>query len=67
ILQGGDDAPLPLSEPLWLFSQLPDVTMARIPRAGHTVNLEAPDRVNRVIGDFCAALSESLASATGGR
>jgi len=57
IVQGGDDAPLPLSEPLWVFSQLPDVTMARIPGAGHTVNLEAPDRVNRVIGDFCAQLT----------
>jgi pimeloyl-ACP methyl ester carboxylesterase len=64
IVQGGDDAPLPITEPLWVLSQLSDVTMARIPRAGHTVNLEAPDRVNRVIGDFCASLSESLATAT---
>jgi pimeloyl-ACP methyl ester carboxylesterase len=67
IVQGGDDAPLPLSEPLWVFSQLPDALMVRIPRAGHTVNLEAPDRVNRVIGDFCASLSETGASATDGR
>lgn len=66
IVQGGDDAPLPISEPLWVFSQLPDVTMVRIPRAGHTVNLEAPDQVNRVIGDFCASLRESVASATNG-
>jgi pimeloyl-ACP methyl ester carboxylesterase len=66
IVQGGDDAPLPLSEPLWVFSQLPDVMMARVPRAGHTVNLEASEGVNRVIGDFCASLSDRLATATDG-
>jgi hypothetical protein len=34
--------------------KIPSAALALVPNCGHTVNLEAPDEFNRILGDFLA-------------
>ena len=51
-IHGEEDVPIPIERALPMVDALPDATLARIPRAGHSVNLEAPAAVNAAIDGF---------------
>ncbi|WP_068091208.1 alpha/beta fold hydrolase [Novosphingobium rosa] len=52
MLHGEEDVPLPLERVLSMVMEIPDLTMHKFARVGHTANLEAPDLANRAIGNF---------------
>ncbi len=52
VIHGEEDVPIPVSRALPMVEALPDATLARIPGAGHTANLENPDAVNDAILRF---------------
>lgn len=56
IVQGEEDAALPLADALSTFALLRGATMARLPGVGHTANLEAPAAVNRLLARFAEDL-----------
>lgn len=51
ILTGDEDWPCLLPGVL-MKQNIPSAALAVMPNAGHTINLEAPDDFNRVVGDF---------------
>lgn len=53
VLTGDEDWPC-LAPGLLLKRTIPSAALAVIPNCGHTVNLEAPDEFNRILGDFLA-------------
>lgn len=52
VVHGEEDVPIPMERALPMLDALPDATLARIPRAGHSTNVENPTAVNEAIGDF---------------
>ena len=52
VIHGEEDSPIPIERALPMVDALPDATLARIPQAGHSVNLEAPAAVNTAIVRF---------------
>ena len=52
VIHGEEDVPIPIERAQPMVDALPDATFARIPRAGHSVNLEAHQAVNQVIARF---------------
>jgi len=53
VLTGDEDWPC-LVPGLLLKRTIPSAALAVIPNCGHTINLEAPDEFNRILGDFLA-------------
>jgi len=53
ILTGDEDWPC-LSPGILLKRNIPAAALAVMPNCGHTINLEAPDEFNRIVGDFLA-------------
>ena len=53
ILTGDEDWPC-LAPALLLKREIPTAALAVMPNCGHTINLEDPDRFNRIVGDFIA-------------
>jgi len=53
ILTGDEDWPCLLPGML-LKQNIPAAALAVMPNCGHTINLEAPDAFNRIVGDFLA-------------
>ena len=56
VLHGEEDVPIPIDRAQPMADALPGATFARIPRAGHSVNLEAHQSVNQVIARFLGRL-----------
>ena len=52
VIHGEEDVPIPIDRVQPMVDALPDATFARIPRAGHSVNLEAHQLVNQTIARF---------------
>jgi len=53
ILTGDEDWPC-LLPGILLKRNIPAAALAVMPNCGHTINLEAPDEFNRILGDFLA-------------
>ena len=53
ILSGDEDWPC-LPPGILLKRNIPSAALAVMPNCGHTINLEAPDEFNRIVGDFLA-------------
>jgi pimeloyl-ACP methyl ester carboxylesterase len=53
ILSGDEDWPC-LVPGILLKRNIPSAALAVMPTCGHTINLEAPDEFNRLVGDFLA-------------
>jgi pimeloyl-ACP methyl ester carboxylesterase len=51
-VHGEEDLPIPMERALPMLDVLPDATLARISKAGHTTNLENASAVNEAIGQF---------------
>lgn len=51
IVNGDEDAPC-LAAGLMLKATIPSAALAVLPNCGHTINLEAPDDFNRLLGSF---------------
>lgn len=51
ILNGDEDSPC-LAPALMMKATIPSAVMGVIPNCGHTINLEAPDEFNRILGAF---------------
>ena len=52
LVHGEEDLPVPIDRTRTMLNALPNGTLARIPRAGHTSNLENPEAVNQAIASF---------------
>ena len=52
VIHGEEDVPIPIERALPMLKALPDATLARIPKAGHTVNLEQAIAANKAISSF---------------
>ena len=59
MIHGEEDVPIPIERALPMVEALPDATLVRLPRAGHSVNLEAPETVNAAIARFLGRLDPS--------
>jgi pimeloyl-ACP methyl ester carboxylesterase len=53
VLTGDEDWPC-LGPGILLKRNIPAAALAVMPNCGHTINLEAPDEFNRIVGDFLA-------------
>ena len=53
VLHGDEDWPC-LRPGLLMKETIPSAALAVMPNCGHTINLEAPDEFNRLVGDFLA-------------
>ncbi len=53
ILTGDEDWPC-LQPALLMKQNIPTAALSVMPNCGHTINIEAPDEFNRIIGDFIA-------------
>ena len=53
ILTGDEDWPC-LVPGLLMKQSIPTAALSIMPNCGHTINIEAPDLFNSIIGDFCA-------------
>src|SRR5919202_128737 len=53
ILTGDEDWPC-LTPGILMKQNIPSAALAVMPNCGHTINLEAPDEFNRIVGDFLA-------------
>jgi pimeloyl-ACP methyl ester carboxylesterase len=53
VLTGDEDWPC-LAPGLLMKRSIPTAALAVMPNCGHTINLEAPDDFNRIVGDFMA-------------
>ena len=53
IISGDEDWPC-LMPGILMKQKIPSAALALVPNCGHTVNLEAPDEFNRILGDFLA-------------
>ena len=56
VVHGEEDVPIPVERAQTMADALPDATLARIARAGHSVNLEAHQAVNQAIARFLGGL-----------
>jgi pimeloyl-ACP methyl ester carboxylesterase len=52
IVRGDEDRAIGLERVLALHRAIPGSELVRLPAGGHTVTLEEPEAVNRVLGDF---------------
>ena len=52
VIHGEEDVPIPFDRVQPMVDALSDATFVRIPRAGHSVNLEAHQAVNQAIARF---------------
>jgi pimeloyl-ACP methyl ester carboxylesterase len=59
VVHGEEDALLPMSSAEETAERLPNGSLARIQRAGHTSNCERPDLVNRAIRSFLGRVYRS--------
>jgi len=53
VLTGDEDWPC-LQPALLMKQTIPTAALSIVPNCGHTINLEAPDEFNRIVGDFMA-------------
>ncbi len=53
VLTGDEDWPC-LQPGVLMKRTIPTAALAVMPNCGHTINLEAPDDFNRIVGDFLA-------------
>lgn len=53
ILTGDEDWPC-LQPALLMKQNIPTAALSVMPNCGHTINIEAPDEFNRIVGDFIA-------------
>ncbi len=53
VLTGDEDWPC-LAPGLLMKRTIPSAALSVMPNCGHTINLEAPDEFNRIVGDFVA-------------
>jgi pimeloyl-ACP methyl ester carboxylesterase len=53
VLTGDEDWPC-LQPALLMKQTIPSAALSVMPNCGHTINIEAPDEFNRVVGDFIA-------------
>ena len=53
VLTGDEDWPC-LVPALLMKRSIASAALAVMPNCGHTINLEAPDEFNRILGDFLA-------------
>ena len=53
ILRGDEDWPC-LLPGLLMKETIPSSALAVMPNCGHGINIEEPDRFNRIVGDFLA-------------
>jgi len=53
VLTGDEDWPC-LQPALLMKQTIPSAALSIVPNCGHTINLEAPDEFNRIVGDFMA-------------
>lgn len=53
VLTGDEDWPC-LQPGILMKRAIPTAALAVMPNCGHTINLEAPDEFNRIVGDFLA-------------
>jgi pimeloyl-ACP methyl ester carboxylesterase len=51
VLTGDEDWPC-LQPALLMKQNIPTAALSVIPNCGHTINIEAPDQFNRLVGDF---------------
>ncbi|AOM39912.1 alpha/beta fold hydrolase [Xenorhabdus hominickii] len=57
VIHGEDDQAIPVEKATNVMEKaFPNVEIVRIPNAGHTVNLEAPERTNEVLRSFLDSL-----------
>ena len=56
VVHGEEDVPIPIDRALPMADALPRATLARVPDAGHSVNLEEPEIVNAEIARFLGRL-----------
>ena len=59
VVHSEEDVPLPIERAQAMADALPDATFARVPEAGHSVNLEKPEIVNAAIARFLGRLDLS--------
>lgn len=52
IIHGEEDVPLPIAQAIDMLHYLPDATFVKVPRAGHSSNLENPPVVNHALAAF---------------
>jgi len=55
LLAGDEDWPC-LNPALLMKRNIPTAALSVLPNCGHTLNLEAPDQFNRLVGDFIAQM-----------
>ena len=53
VLSGDEDWPC-LQPGILMKQNIPSAALTLMPNCGHTINLEAPDEFNRIVGDFMA-------------
>ena len=59
VVHGEEDVPLPIERAQAMADALADATFARVPEAGHSVNLEKPATVNAAMARFLGRLDLS--------
>ena len=59
VVHGEEDVPLPIERAQAMADALPDAIFARVPAAGHSVNLESPATVNAAMARFLGRLDLS--------
>ena len=57
VIHGEEDIPIPVERAVRMLDALPSATLSRIPRAGHTSNLENAPKVNEAIRSFLTRIS----------
>ncbi len=55
LVVAGDEDEACLEPSLWLKRTIPTAGLAVLPRSGHTLNLEEPERFNSLVAEFLAA------------
>ena len=59
VIHGEEDVPIPIECALPMVEALPDATLGGLPKAGHSVNLEAPETDSIAIARFLGRLDPS--------
>lgn len=54
VIHGEEDAAIPIAQAETVAATIPGARLVRIPEAGHTTPMEAPDEVNRALTEFLA-------------
>ncbi len=52
VIHGEEDAAIPMAQAEKMADGIPDAELVRVPEAGHTTPLEAPDTVNEALAKF---------------